>query len=258
MLKYTKETLKILYDILMALLSIVAAFMLIISSSYNLSKITTYAFEIMDNIILLIFAIDYFIRLYLAKDKKTFFKHNIIDLIAILPFDLLFQTARLLKLINIFKLAKLLMVLKLFKTAVLLMKFRKHVDKFLKTNNLNYTIWITLTMLLTGTIGIHFLEGITYGNDLWWSFVTLTTVGYGDISPSTPAGKILASFLMLVGIGFISMLTGTISTFFLTKNTNPTYRNETINNIKNKLDNSDKLNSEDIDDIYRVLKALKN
>lgn len=49
---------------------------------------------------------------------------------------------------------------------------------------------------------------------LWWSIVTCTTVGYGDISPSTLPGRIIAVFLMIVGIGLISMLTGTITTYF--------------------------------------------
>jgi len=45
--------------------------------------------------------------------------------------------------------------------------------------------------------------------------VTTTTVGYGDISPHTAIGKLIAVLLMIIGIGFISMLTGTISTYFI-------------------------------------------
>lgn len=249
-----------LYDLLMAILSLIVVIMLIIDNSCNLSDNIKTVFEITDYIILIIFAVDYFIRLYLAKDKKLFIKTNIIDLITIIPFNSIFQAAKILRITKLFKFAKLIKALKIFKSVVILLKFRKHIDSFLKTNNFQYVLWITLSTLFIGTIGIHLTEGISYGNALWWSFVTITTVGYGDISPATPIGRILASLLMLVGIGFLSMLTGTISTFFLNKNNSKnhtSYKNDVIENIKSRLDNFDELSSEDIENIYRTLKALK-
>ena len=60
-----------------------------------------------------------------------------------------------------------------------------------------------------------YFEGMKFQDALWWSFVTTTTVGYGDLSPATSAGRIVASFLMLVGIGLIGSLTSTITSFFL-------------------------------------------
>ena len=248
---------KLIYDIVMAILSLVVIIMLIIDSSYTLSNRITVIFDIIDNAILIVFAIDYFTRLFLSKNKKAFFKNNIIDLITIIPFNSVFQIAKILRFTRILKLTKLFKTLKILRSAVFLLKIRKHLDDFLKTNNFHYVIWFTLATLFVGTLGIHFAEGISYGNALWWSFVTLTTVGYGDISPATPIGRIIASILMLVGIGFLGMLTGTISTFFLRKNTNTSYKNQTIEDIKTKLDNFDDLSSQDINDIYKVLKALK-
>ncbi|WP_026881094.1 potassium channel family protein [Clostridium akagii] len=248
---------KLIYDIVMALLSLVVIIMLIIDSSYTLSNKITDIFDIIDNAVLIVFSIDYFTRLILSKNKKAFFKSNIIDLITIIPFNSIFQAAKILRLARTLKFTKLFKTLKILRSAVFLLKIRKHIDDFLKTNNFHYVIWFTLTALFVGTLGIHFAEGISYGNALWWSFVTLTTVGYGDISPATPIGRIIASILMLVGIGFLGMLTGTISVFFLRKNTNTSYKNQTIEDIKTKLDNFDDLSSEDIYDIYKVLKALK-
>ena len=155
------------------------------------------------------------------------------------------------------KFTKFFKVLKLLRVIAVFLKFRKHIDKFLKTNNFHYVIFFTITTLLIGTLGIHFAEGISYENAIWWSFVTITTVGYGDISPTTPMGRVLASFLMLVGIGFLSMLTGTISTFFLSKNNSTSYKNETIKSVKNRLDNFENLSIDDLNDIHKILLALK-
>ncbi len=252
-----KRSLKIIYEIVMGILSLLVIIMLVIDLSNNLSKRVSYIFNIVYNLILVIFTIDYFTRFYFAKDKKKFFKNNIIDLIAIIPFNSVFQVARFLKLSKLLKFTKLFKFLKVFSSIALLLKFRKHIDKFIRTNNFHYVIWITLLTLLIGTMGIHFMEGLTIGNALWWSFVTITTVGYGDISPVTTIGRVIAGILMLVGIGFLSMLTGTIATFFLNKNNNTSYKNQIIEDIKSKLDNFDKLNIEDIDSIHNVLKALK-
>jgi voltage-gated potassium channel len=245
------RNLRVLYEIFMAMLSLIVVIILIIDMSYNLPKSLSNIFIIIDNIVLIIFSIDYFTRLVIAKDRVYFLKNNIIDLIAIIPFSYAFQAIRILRL------SRLLKFVKIFRSISLLLKFRNHIDRFLKTNNFNYIIGITLSTLFLGTIGIHFAEGISVGNALWWSFVTITTVGYGDISPVTPIGRIIAGILMLVGIGFLSMLTGTIATFFLSKNSSTSYKTQTIEDIKTRLDNFDELNIEDINDIYNVLLALK-
>jgi len=240
-----------IYEIIMALLAIVVVAILVIDLSYILPQNVTLTFSFIDNIILVIFAIDYFTRLYLSIDKVKFFKSNIIDLISIIPFNSAFQTIRILRL------SKLLKFVKVFRSVSLILKFRKYMDKFLRTNNFNYIIWITLFTLFLGAVGIHFSEGISFGNALWWSFVTISTVGYGDISPVTPLGRIIAGTIMLVGIGFLGMLTATIATFFLSKSNNTNYKSQVIEDIKTRLDNFDKLNTEDIDNIYSVLMALK-
>ena len=85
------------------------------------------------------------------------------------------------------------------------------------------TFRIFLTMLILWAVGsfsiILFESGdlADAGNAIWWTIVTITTVGYGDYSPSSTPGRILAVIIMFSGIGLISVLTGSISSIFTTK-----------------------------------------
>jgi len=57
----------------------------------------------------------------------------------------------------------------------------------------------------------------TFGRALWWAVATLTTVGYGDVVPVQPHGRLLASVLMLLGFGALSLLTGTIASALVSR-----------------------------------------
>lgn len=244
------------YEIAIASLSILAVGILIFEYSSNLDTLEINVFYMLDEIILLVFTADYFIRLYLSDNKKLFFKKNIIDLISIMPFNSIFQVAKILR---VTKVTRLLKIVKILRTFIFLEKLKSRISIFLKTNNFHYILLITITTVIFGAIGMNLAEGKPILDSLWWSFVTVTTVGYGDISPTTGPGRIIASILMLIGIGFIGMLTGTISTFFIGKRAAATtFKDSTIESIKTKLDNFNNLSVEDIEDICAVLRSFKN
>lgn len=194
-----------------------------------------------------VFATDYAYRLETSKNKLVFVRRNIIDLVAILPVDSflrVFKIAELYELTHVYKISRFARI-----TAF----GRKSIGGFfrlVKTNGLHYMITFTAAIIVVGAFGIlHFEKSsesiTTFGDALWWSLVTTTTVGYGDLAPVTAGGRILAAFLMLTGIGFLGMVTGSVATFFLqqvgTASNNKSAADEEIDYIKKKLDNLDNL-----------------
>jgi len=157
------------------------------------------------------------VRLVFAKSKFSFLKNNIFDLLSIIPFNSLFSFFRFARIFRLVKFARLLKFSKLLRLVGVVGKVKPKLDKFLKTNGFNYMIYISLGLILLASFAIMIIEKQSFFDALWWSIVTCTTVGYGDISPSTAMGRIIAVILMLFGIGFIGMLTGTITTYFSNK-----------------------------------------
>jgi voltage-gated potassium channel len=80
---------------------------------------------------------------------------------------------------------------------------------------LRYASLLALLVLLISAEAFSSAENISYGNALYWAITTMTTVGYGDIAPQTTTAKIVASIVMVVGIGFFAILTGAIAQRFL-------------------------------------------
>ncbi|BDR57849.1 potassium channel family protein [Xylocopilactobacillus apicola] len=205
-----KKQLSKLYTILMALLAIVSI-VLVIMDYASLINIEISPYSYLDSGILIVFAIDYFARLLLSKNKWQFFKSNIFDLLAIIPFNSLFSVFRLTRL---FRLARLTKALRFIRLVGLTGKLQESAKRFLKTNGLIYLIIICGIILIISSVLYSLAENVSLENAFWWAIATATTVGYGDISPQTPVGRFAAIMLMFVGIGLIGSITSAITTFF--------------------------------------------
>jgi voltage-gated potassium channel len=77
------------------------------------------------------------------------------------------------------------------------------------------TVGLALLTAIVGGAGFAAEEGISFGNGVYWAITTMTTVGYGDITPKTTEGKIIAVLVMLVGIGTATLVIGAVAQRFL-------------------------------------------
>jgi voltage-gated potassium channel len=245
-----------IYEIFMATLALVIVAILFIEFTRPLTEKQANLLANIDLSILIIFAFDYFYRLAIADNKWQFVKSNIFDLIAIMPFDKAFRIARLARLVRLARMARFTKVIRLFAFAH---RFGNTFAGVLKTNGLIYMIIITVTIVIVFAFGISAFEPgiVTFGDALWWSLTT--TVGYGDISPETAGGRILAGVLMIVGIGFLGMVTGSIATFFVDRlsqsksKANKSFINEQIDFIKGQLDNLENMDQLDIESLNNAI-----
>ncbi|MGX7419443.1 potassium channel family protein [Carnobacterium gallinarum] len=208
------EKLKKLYEPLIIILASISIILVILDFA-SIINMTVFPFLQIDSTILIIFAVDYLIRFLNSDNKIQFFKLNIFDLLAIIPFNSLFSFFRMSR---IFRIARLTKILRLTRLVGITGKLQKNSKKFLHTNGLVYLIYISIFLLIFSSIIYSIAENVSLTDSLWWAMATATTVGYGDISPSTPLGRLVAILLMFLGIGFIGMLTSSITSYFTVEN----------------------------------------
>jgi voltage-gated potassium channel len=163
-----------------------------------------------------VFSIEYLLRVYVAtpKRKYIFSFFGIIDLIAILPYYLgagvdlrSARMFRLLRLFRIFKLARYNAAVRRFHRALIIAK-----------EEIVLFIGVAAILLYLAAVGIYYFESDDQPEDfgsvlhcLWWAVATLTTVGYGDVYPITMGGRIFTFFILLIGLGVISVPAGLVA-----------------------------------------------
>jgi voltage-gated potassium channel len=147
---------------------------------------------------------------------------GIIDLIAIIPFYLPFIFPFDLGVIRILRLFRLLRIFKLGRYSKSL-KTITYIFKETKSE-LSITVFITFILMILSSTLMYYIEHddqpelfASIGDAFWWAIATLTTVGYGDVYPVTGLGKLLSGIIALIGIGFVALPTGIISSAFIEK-----------------------------------------
>jgi len=159
------------------------------------------------NGLLAIFAMDYLVRLMITKNRKIFLIQSAFDLLGIIPLHPVFAFFRLARLVRLIRFHHL------FWRLGISGKWTKAYHRFIYQTGFIYLFSISVAIIVLSAFLFSLTEKQSLADSLWWAITTATTVGYGDETPHTAFGKIIASFLMVGGIGFIGLLTSTITDF---------------------------------------------
>lgn len=149
-----------------------------------------------------LFAIDYFVRLSLAADRRQWFRLHLFDLLVVaLP---LMRPLRLLRLV------------------VLVGVLQKAIGNAVRGRILTYTIAAVVLLIYVASLAILDTERDqpgatinTFGQAVWWSITTVTTIGYGHLYPITVTGRVIAVLLMIGGITLVGVVTASLASWIV-------------------------------------------
>ncbi len=208
-----------LFDITLLVLIFVSIIVVMLDSVAPVHEPYGEILYVVEWIFTIIFTIEYILRIVsITKPWKYIFSfYGIIDLLAILPsyLSLLFGGTQYLLILRVLR---LLRVFRIFRLRHYLneMRFLSIALKSSARKISIFMLWVLMLVVILGSV-MYIFEGPNNGfgsipESIYWAIVTITTVGYGDITPVTTAGKFVASFIMLLGYGIIAVPTGIVST----------------------------------------------
>ncbi len=219
-----------IFDLFIAFWVVISVIAVVLESVQSISYILHLEFIILDVIAVMIFTIEYCMRLYCCveepgfqrafagrvKQAKTF--SSVIDLLAIVPFFLEALLHHLLDLrfLRVFRLLRLLKLTRYTKATATLTKVIVREWPVMGASAFIMLLMVVLTASL-GYLFEHDAQPEKFENipqSIYWAVITIASVGYGDISPVTPAGRIMTIILALMGIGIFALPAAVLSSAF--------------------------------------------
>lgn len=209
------------FDISLLILIFVSTFLVIIETVSLINLKYSHIFFVIQFIITVLFSIEYIFRIVCIKNKKRyiFSPLGIIDFISIAPFYL----SLLFPVLHFFVIVRLLRMLRIFRIFNLAdyQNDGKYIVKALRESSRKiyiFLLFLVIFITLTGA-SMYVVEDGRNGftsipQSIYWAVVTITTVGYGDISPATAGGKFLSILVMLCGYSIIAVPTGIVTSEF--------------------------------------------
>jgi len=207
------------FDVVLIILIILSVLAVMLESVSTIQADWHNAFVVAEWIFTVFFTIEYVLRLYCVRSPRkyatSFF--GIVDLLALIPSYLSFffiggqtflivRILRLFRIFRIFKLVHFMQGAEIIRAGLIASRYKISV----------FLIFILLLVTIMGSI-MYLIEGGTNEGftsipiSIYWAIVTLTTVGYGDISPITSLGQFISAFIMIIGYAVIAVPTGIVT-----------------------------------------------
>ncbi|MFW5656216.1 MAG: ion transporter [Bacteroidota bacterium] len=206
------------FDIILLILILMSVAAVLLESVPSINPVYYRQLRLLEWFITIVFTIEYFLRIWIVNKPKKYMTSffGIIDFLSILPtyIGLLITGTQSLLVIRALRLLRVFRVLKITRYTSeggILMEA-------LKASRVKISVFLfaVLTLILIiGTI-MYLIEGAEHGfvsipKSIYWAVVTLTTVGYGDITPQTALGQFLSAAVMILGYAIIAVPTGIVS-----------------------------------------------
>lgn len=204
------------FDLFIQAMILISLLAYAIETLPDLSPLTIKWLHFIEIVCLIIFTIEYILRIFVAKKpwKYIFSFYGIIDLLAILPFY--FQGSLDLRSVRAFRIFRVFRAFKLIRYNKALNRI--HLAASLVKEEIVLFFIVSSIFMYISSAGIYFFEHeaqpevfTSIFHSAWWSVVTLTTVGYGDAYPITIGGKIFTFFILLIGVGIVTIPAGLVA-----------------------------------------------
>lgn len=209
------------FDVLLVILILFSVLLVMLESISNIDVKYHSLLLKLEWGVTIFFTLEYIARvLCIEKPKKYIFSfYGIIDLLATIPLYMSYLLAgsQVLLTLRAFRLLRIFRILKL----VTFLGEASNLKQALKDSKNKILVFIYVVIILCVMMGtlMYLIEDSDAGftsipMSIYWTIVTLTTVGYGDIAPQTPLGQLVASFIMIMGYGIIAVPTGIVTVAF--------------------------------------------
>jgi voltage-gated potassium channel len=206
------------FDLTLIWLIVLSLVVIMLESVKSIRENYGEALFVVEWIFTILFSFEYLLRLLSVKKpfRYIFSFYGLVDLLAIAPtyISLLVPGTHYLLMIRVLRLLRIFRILKLSEY----LSEANVITSALKASRRKISVFLIAVLAMVTVIGslIYVIEGEENGftdipTSIYWAIVTLTTVGYGDLSPKTPLGKILASIVMIAGYAIIAVPTGIVT-----------------------------------------------
>lgn len=207
-----------LFDIALLIVILISVVLVMLESISAINNKYHHTLIVLEWVITIIFSLEYIIRILIVKKpfRYIFSFYGIIDFLSVIPtyMSLFIIGSQSLIVIRILRLLRVFRIMKLTRYTSAGRFLAKSI--WASREKISIFIFFVLTIVvIMGTI-MYLIEGETNGftsipQSIYWAIVTLTTVGYGDISPQTAIGQLIASLVMIMGYAIIAVPTGIIT-----------------------------------------------